>query len=164
MRPRISTLDDELPELGKATATFTPSISLHTLFPKKDTPMTAPPPRWIRYTKDEYCDVLFRHQTVRAVPGCWPFRPALLAEIRAQHPNISDAEFEESYWVCEGGCMLCGLPLKKNGSCSVRRRWFSLVPRDQRPHLTRLEELVMRVRFWFRQLVHGDAANIDGLC
>jgi selenocysteine lyase/cysteine desulfurase len=28
---------------------------------------------------------------------------------------------------------------------------------------TRFDEIVMRVRFWFRQLVHGEDANIEGL-
>lgn len=119
-------------------------------------------PRWIRYTKAEYHDVMLRRHTGRAMPGCWSFLPKQIEEIRAQHPNISVEDFEESYWVCENCCMLCGLPLK-NDACSARRKWFSLVPRDQRPHLTRFEEIVMSVRFWFRRRLHGDNASIDGL-
>lgn len=108
-----------------------PIMTVKTLAP-------AAPFRWIRYTLAEYQDVLFKHKTGRAMPGYWCWTPKQLAEIREQHPDLSDEEFEQSYWVCEGGCMLCGSPLV-NGSCSAPRTLWSLRLEDG-PHLTRLGE------------------------
>lgn len=82
------------------------------------TPAPAAPFRWIRYTLDEYKDVLFRRKAGRALPGYWDWTPKQFAEIRAQHPNISDEDFKAAYWVCEGACMFCGAPLTAEQRCS----------------------------------------------
>lgn len=118
------------------------------------TPTPAAPFRWIRYTYEEYTDVLLRRRTGRAMPGDFPWTPEQLAEIRAQYPDVSDEEFAESYWVCEGGCMLCGAPLV-DGKCSAPRTLLSLRLEDG-PHLTRLGELWLRIRFWWHRLLGRD--------
>lgn len=116
------------------------------------TPMPAATFRWIRYTKDEYDDVLFKRKVGRALPGHFPFLPKQLADIRAQHPGLSDEDFNASYWVCEGACMLCGEPLNDKQRCPVKTVWFSRVPVDERGHTTHIENIVSTIRFWYWRL------------
>ena len=113
----------------------------------KTTTMAAPF-RWIRYSADDFFDVLHRRKIGRALPGYWDWTPKQREEIRAQYPELSDEDFDKSYWVCEGACMLCGEPLSDKQHCSASTKWFSLIPRDRRRHTTHFENLIHAARNW----------------
>ena len=113
--------------------------------------MTATEPRWIRYTDEDRSNVLLRHHVVRALPGeCLPL-PKQLDQIRAQHPDLSDDEVRDSYWVCEGYCMICTRPLDPlTKMCSgPPRPWLFATTPEERAHGTRLSIFFLRLRMWW---------------